>query len=174
MPTLGLCVQRRKTAERKSIMKGRRPTPTHLRLVRGNPGKRPVNPAEPTPKKGVSAAPKHLTGAAKAAWLRFSEHLAAMGVLTDADSAALERVSALYAEILLLGAALATHGHVYETVTETGSTIFRPRPEVAMLADADRRFRAYLVEFGLTPAARSRVKTDGSGEKEDPAAKYFG
>jgi len=37
----------------------------------------------------------------------------------------------------------------------------RTRPEVAVIADADRRFKSYLVEFGLSPAARSKVVTPG-------------
>lgn len=43
-----------------------------------------------------------------------------------------------------------------------------------MLADADRRFKSYLVEFGLTPAARSKVKMNGGEEEEDPLNQYFG
>ena len=49
----------------------------------------------------------------------------------------------------------------------------RTRPEVAIRADADRRFRAYLVEFGLTPAARSKVKISDQKAK-DPRARFFG
>jgi hypothetical protein len=30
-------------------MRGRKPKPTRLKLVAGNPGKRPLNPREPTP-----------------------------------------------------------------------------------------------------------------------------
>jgi P27 family predicted phage terminase small subunit len=97
-----------------------------------------------------------------------------MGVLTQADGFALERLAELYADIVDLGQAIADGGRTYESKTEAGGTIVRPRPEVAMLSDADRRFRAYLIEFGLTPAARSKVKSDG-GETEaaNPAAAYF-
>lgn len=34
-------------------MSGPPKTPTHLRLVRGNPSKRPINKNEPQPPKGV-------------------------------------------------------------------------------------------------------------------------
>ena len=30
-------------------MRGRKPTPTHLKAITGNPGKRPINHAEPRP-----------------------------------------------------------------------------------------------------------------------------
>lgn len=40
-------------------MSGPPKTPTHLRLVRGNPSKRPINKNEPQPPKGVPPVPKH-------------------------------------------------------------------------------------------------------------------
>jgi phage terminase small subunit len=45
-----------------------------------------------------------------------------------------------------------------------------------MLADADRRFKAWLVEFGLTPAARSKVHVQNpdEDEKQDPLQEFFG
>ncbi len=49
----------------------------------------------------------------------------------------------------------------------------RVQPAYTALQDADRRFRAWLVEFGVTPAARSKVKADPVAEDTDPAAKYF-
>lgn len=155
-------------------MAGRRPKPTHLRIVGGNAGKRPIPQAEPTPPRVIPSQPAHLTSAARVAWGRLTVLLDRMGVLTEADAYALERLAELYAEIVELTGTIMAHGRVYETKTETGSLICRPRPEVAMLADADRRFRAYMIEFGLTPAARSRVNSDG-GEvrRADPAEKYF-
>lgn len=155
-------------------MAGRRPKPTHLKVVGGNAGKRPLSADEPRPRRVLPSPPAHVSAAAQMAWGRLTTLLDRMGVLTEADAYALERLAELYAEIVQLTEAIAAEGRVYETVTETGSTIFRPRPEVAMLADADRRFKGYLVEFGLTPAARTKVKADGDQEKVDPAAKYFG
>ena len=37
----------------------------------------------------------------------------------------------------------------------------------------DAGFKGYLVEFGLTPAARSKVKVDGS-EQKDELDEFFG
>jgi hypothetical protein len=51
--------------------------------------------------------------------------------------------------------------------------VIRARPEVALRADADMRLRAYLNDFGLMPAVRSKVQargTAGSG----PLDRYFG
>ena len=52
---------------------------------------------------------------------------------------------------------LATNGRTYETVTPTGSTMRRQRPEVALRDAAWRDAMQALVQLGLTPSARSRV-----------------
>ncbi|KAB0993994.1 phage terminase small subunit P27 family, partial [Cronobacter sakazakii] len=46
-------------------MSGPPKTPTHLRLVRGNPSKRPINKNEPQPPAGVPPTPKHFDKQAK-------------------------------------------------------------------------------------------------------------
>ncbi|MGH7717148.1 MAG: phage terminase small subunit P27 family, partial [Vulcanimicrobiaceae bacterium] len=42
-------------------MAGRKPKPTHLKLVAGNPGKRPPNENEPQPEGDLEDAPEGLT-----------------------------------------------------------------------------------------------------------------
>jgi len=154
---------------------GRRPRPTFLRVVGGNAGKRPLNKAEPKPARAIPSPPEHLSDAAKVAWGRLSVMLDRMGVLTEADSFALERACEVYAEILAYREALADRGdgYTYETETEGGGRMVRAYPEVAMLADADRRLKMWLIEFGVTPAARTKVQAAPPGDKEDPADKYF-
>ncbi|ECC6922313.1 P27 family phage terminase small subunit, partial [Salmonella enterica] len=38
----------------------------------------------------------------------------------------------------------------------------------------DRRFKSYLVEFGLTPAARTKVNAHDGNKEEDPLSQFFG
>ena len=63
-------------------MAGRRPKPTHLKVVTGNPGKRKLNDKEPTPAKEIPDPPAHLTDWGKVAWGRLTVLLDGMGVLT--------------------------------------------------------------------------------------------
>lgn len=70
-------------------MAGRRPKPTHLKVVTGNPGKRKLNDKEPTPAKEIPSPPAHLTDWGKVAWGRLTVLLDGMGVLTVADTLAL-------------------------------------------------------------------------------------
>lgn len=153
-----------------------------MKVVTGNPGKRAVNKKEPKPKREIPSCPAYLGDTAKVAWGRLSVLLDRMGVLTEADGAALERLCDCYAEILECRELIAKQGRTYSSIrgfggedSEIEQVLMKANPAVAMLADADRRFKSYLVEFGLTPAARSKVhaKTDDD-EKQDPLAEFFG
>lgn len=155
-------------------MAGRRPTPTELKLVRGNPGKRAINKNEPKPARRIPSAPVHLTNEAQVAWGRLTVLLDRMGVLTEADGFALERLCDCYAEILALRELVDLQGRTYETTSTQGELVLKANPAVAMLADVDRRFKSYLVEFGLTPAARSKVQVKDNDDEEDPLAEHFG
>lgn len=155
-------------------MAGRRPKPSHLRLVTGNAGKRPINKAEPKPFRAIPSPPDHLSPEARVAWGRFSAMLDRIGVLTEADAAALEQVSETYVEIVALRSDIAANGRFQTVITKSGDEMERMRPAYSALMDADRRLKAWLVEFGVTPAARSKVKANGAEEKpEDPAAAFF-
>lgn len=155
-------------------MAGRRPTPTELKLVRGNPGKRPLNKKEPLPAKRIPSTPAHLTDEGQVAWGRLTVLLDRMGVLTEADGFALERLCDCYSEILALRELVDANGRTYETTSTQGELVIKANPAVAMLADADRRFKSYLVEFGLTPAARSKVQIKADDDQEDQFAEFFG
>lgn len=154
-------------------MKGRRPKPTHLKLVTGNPGKRPVNRKEPKVPRSRPSAPVHLSDKARETWGFVTGLLDRMGVLTEADSVALEMLCEAYADYLAARVELKAFGSdYYATETAGGDKMHRVHPAVAQKNDADRRIRAWLAEFGMTPSARARVRTDGQTE-EDPAASYF-
>jgi len=156
-------------------MAGRRPTPTHLKVVKGNPGKRALNKEEPKPRKAIPSPPAHLSDTGMVAWGRLTVLLDEMGVLTVADGFALERLCDTYCEILKFRSLLLAEGETYRVTTQSGDELIKAHPAQAMLADADRRFKGYLIEFGLTPAARSKVNVkDNNGDQKDPLAEFFG
>jgi len=156
-------------------MRGRKPKPTHLKLVAGNPGRRPLNRREPKPRRVIPSPPAHLSPAALVVWGRASAVLDRMGVLTEADTIGLERICETYVEVVDLTADIAKRGRTQRVKTKAGGYMERQRPQFMMLSDADKRLRAWIVEFGQTPSARSRVHAeDDAGRKEDPFAKYFG
>lgn len=156
-------------------MAGRRPKPTALKLVTGNAGKRAINKKEPKPAREIPSCPSHLEDSGKVAWGRLSVLLDRMGVLTEADSFALERLVDCYTDILECRTLIARDGRTYTTDSQ-GGTLIKTNPAVNQLRAADAQFKSYLVEFGLTPAARSKVNAEppDGDEKEDPLGEFFG
>lgn len=151
-----------------------RPKPTALKLISGNAGKRAVNKKEPKPKRLIPSCPAYLSDSGKVAWGRLSVLLDRMGVLTEADSAALERLCDCYSDILECRELIERDGRTY-TNTSQGGTLIKGNPAVAMLSDADKRFKGYLIEFGLTPSARSKVHAAPDDDnKKDPLNEFFG
>lgn len=78
-------------------MAGRKPKPTAIKELEGNPGKRKLNKNEPKPEKGMHVCPEWLLPEAKAEWKRLSEKLNQMGVLTEVDIAAFAAYCQSYA-----------------------------------------------------------------------------
>lgn len=155
-------------------MRGRRPKPTHLKLVSGNPGKRPVNKNEPKVPRSRPSPPAHMSDKARETWGYVSGLLDRMGVLCEVDAVALEMLCEAYADYLAAKNELKDFGsEYYTTLTAAGDKMHRSHPAVAQKNDADRRIRGWLSEFGMTPSARSRVKSDGEGNEDQDAAAYF-
>ena len=139
--------------------------PTKLKLLKGTAQKCRMNPKEPKPARGIPSPPPHLSDRAKTAWGYVGGLLDRMGIVTEGDALGLEGLCQCYSELVEAREALRERGATtYESVNGGGGTMYRAYPEVALVADADRRFRGWLQAFGLTPADRSRVS---ASEKED-------
>ena len=69
--------------------RGRKPKPTHLKVVTGNPGKRQVNENEPQPDLSIPVSPPHLSDEAKVEWGRVCDQLYRLKLLSDTDRASL-------------------------------------------------------------------------------------
>jgi phage terminase small subunit len=99
-------------------MRGRRPKPTPLKVLTGNPGKRPLNKNEPRPDVLIPECPPELGPVARREWDRVVGDLAALRLLTNLDRAALAAYCGAYA--LWAEATEAIHGlgTTRETVVE--------------------------------------------------------
>ncbi|WP_345059492.1 phage terminase small subunit P27 family [Hymenobacter glaciei] len=93
-----------------------------------------------------------------------------MKVCTVADGPALQLLTEALAEWAQARQAVQDRGLTYETTTVSGNIMRRPNPEVAIAADAWRRALAMLSQFGLTPAARSKVSAQLGEDAKDPFA----
>ena len=144
-------------------MAGRRPKPTHLKLLQGNPGKRPINQNEPQPPAEIPGAPEHLSEAAKAEWKRMSDQLLKLGLLTAIDWAAFAAYCTVYGRWVEAEEALKKTGPVVRS--PSGYPMISPYYTVAH--QSLNQMRAFLVEFGMTPASRSRISVNFH-QDEDP------
>ena len=68
--------------------RGRKPKPTAIKKLEGNPGKRGLNEKEPKPKKKAPKCPAWLDEEAKKEWKRMCKQLEDLGILTEIDMAA--------------------------------------------------------------------------------------
>jgi P27 family predicted phage terminase small subunit len=134
-------------------MRGRKPTPTHLKLLHGNPGKRRLNPAEPFPVKKPPTCPSHLCPPAKAEWRRLAAQLTVLRILTDLDRAALAGYCQAY------GRWVEAERKLHETpmLIKLPSGYVQQNPWLTIANKQMELMHKYLTEFGLSPVARSRV-----------------
>jgi P27 family predicted phage terminase small subunit len=72
-------------------------------------------------------------------------------------------------EIEALSAVIDDLGRTYSTTATSGDKLMRARPEVALRNEAMRHAQSLLSEFGLTPAARSKVSA-GRPKETNPFA----
>lgn len=140
------------------MTRGRKPKPTSLKIVRGNPGRRPLNDKEPKAPIGCSP-PSWVKGAsAKAAWRRVYPKLEAAGIVTELDSYELGLFCVAEADFIRASKELEKYGDVMECEGKNGKPYFQISPWVTLRKQAEERLHKYATEFGMTPSARTRVK----------------
>ncbi len=144
-------------------MAGRRPKPTALKTLAGNPGKRALNNSEPKP-SGIPTCPRHLDKEAKAEWRRVSGELLTLGLLTTIDRAALAGYCSAWSRWVAAELSIQKFGTVIKS-PKSGYPVQNPYVGIANTAlDLMRRFAT---EFGLTPASRSRLHVETNGQPAD-------
>lgn len=138
----------------------RLPTPTAIRLIQGNPGKRAINRHEPQPGQASSEPPAFLTGEAREHWFRLFPIVSSMRVMTEADVDDLATLCRELATYWNCQRVLDEQGRVYEVTTKSGGVLLMPRPEVGMANAALANIIRLSDRFGLNPAYRSKVKVE--------------
>jgi phage terminase small subunit len=126
-------------------MAGRPPKPTALKLLQGNPGRRPVNFREPKPRAGA-LMPESLTNDPVAVehWKREAPKLTALGILTEVDARAFGRLCRLWAE---------EDGRTKMLAPETG---LRLPSDPRLLAE----IRQLEERFGMNPSSRAKLHVE--------------
>jgi P27 family predicted phage terminase small subunit len=133
--------------------RGRKPKPTAIKELEGNPGKRPLNADEPKPERKAPPCPKWLEPEAKKEWRRLSKQLEQIGVLTEVDQAAFASYCQAYARWKEAEEFMTQHG----TIVKTKSGYWQAVPQVSIAQTYLKIMNKIAEQFGLTPAARSRI-----------------
>jgi P27 family predicted phage terminase small subunit len=134
-------------------MRGRKPNPNKLKLVRGNPGKRPMKKGKPKPADKMLACPAFLDKVAKREWRRITKVLAGTGLFAAADIVILAGYCAAYSTWIEAQKNLREHGRV--VLAAGGQSKLSPWNRVSNQA-FDQIFKLS-GELGLTPMARVRL-----------------
>jgi P27 family predicted phage terminase small subunit len=95
-----------------------------------------------------------VTGEGRKEWSRITAELAKMDLLKVTDRAALAAYCMCYSRWVAAEKAIKSKGMTYKA---NGLTKINPLVRVAQ--DTLSLMKAYLIEFGLTPASRTRIKT---------------
>lgn len=146
--------------------RGPQPQPTALKILNGNPGKRPLNRNAPRP-KNKPTMPAGMSEPAKAVWVEVIRDYGATGVLTGLDSHILRG----YCEAVVRyehGAALLEASGPLVMGARKGELVKSPMHQVVR-DDADLMIR-FADRLGCTPSARNAlaaVKEEDTGDALD-------
>ena len=139
--------------------RGRKPKPTAIKELEGNPGKRPLNKNEPKPDKNAPRCPAWLEEEAKREWKRMGKILEQLGLLTEMDMAAFAGYCQAYARWKEAEEFITQHG----TMIRTPNGYLQQVPQVSIAQTNLKIMLKFCEQFGLTPSARSRMTADSGG-----------
>lgn len=125
-------------------MAGRRPKPTKLKLLHGNPGKRKVSKTEPQPELGIPKPPKWLQGESLDEWNRITPELENTGVMALID----ESMLAMYCQMF-------------------GRWLIAEKANMPLPVAYAAQVRLAAASFGLEPSSRAKLGTKPK-EKANP------
>ena len=145
--------------------RGPRKTSTKLQLLRGNPGRRPLNKNEPAPAPlSGDNPPEWLCEEAGKWWLYYGPRLKRRGLLTELDEEKFGTICRLKVRVEELHLDVAEHGVSFTTKTAGYEQV---RPAAARLDAALDRLMRLWSEFGGSPSSRTgiSVKPPETGPK---------
>jgi P27 family predicted phage terminase small subunit len=164
------------------VPKGRRPLPSTIKNLRGNPGKRKQNQNEPEFQPGDPTMPAGLSEAAQTEWREIIGVLRAMGVLTPADGKALAAYCYAFDIWMQANESVKKYGVLIEEpimgrvgTPEQNEIVghkTKKNPAVAIANEALKTMKSFLVEFGMTPSSRSKLHVEKPKPKDD-ADEFF-
>jgi P27 family predicted phage terminase small subunit len=144
--------------------RGRKPKSAELKKLSGNAGHKKLEPPEVVglPSCGDLEPPKNFPKKALEEWQRVVPTLANPGLLSPNDRALLEMGCMAYAQWWQMQDEIKKEGMIQTFYNEkTGNFYSQQRPEVGIAKQCFEQYKAFAVQFGLTPLARVNLKATG-------------
>lgn len=153
-------------------MMSQRPKPTSQKIAEGNRGHRPIEGDDFQPPAIAPELPRGLSRAARREWHRMVRMLMSQGVLTEVDGKALAAYCESFAQAEVALKHIQSVGQVVDVnVLGKDGEVIRLRieknPSWAIWIEAIKAMKAFLIEFGLTPASRSKLKLPKKPEEDE-------
>lgn len=141
------------------MARGRKPVPSHLRVINGNPGRRPLNEDEPETRAPIpSTAPHWLSDTAKDVYDATLKDCPD-GLLRDLDLATFARWCFHFDQFRQAQDAVTKYG---QFVKNGKSPVPAQNPALAVANKQSLIMAKLEAEMGFTPSSRSRVKVNGN------------
>ena len=145
-------------------MRGRKPKPTWLKEVSGNPGKRRLNPHEPKPNGPLNEPPEWFTSDQKAEWSY---------ALANAPRGLLKRLDRSVLAIWIVAEDL--HRYASQQIARFGVLTKAPHsgvpvqsPFLAILNKQAIIMLKAASELGFSPASRPRISVEPQRDRPNP------
>lgn len=157
-------------------MAGRRPKPTAVKALAGNPGKRKLNKSEPQ-FEGGPTCPEFLNTDARCEWNRIVVQLMHLNMLRSVDTAALAAYCLSYARWMAAEKIVNAEGQtIQDPLTNKAGDIVgykvKRHPATVIAREAQAAMLRAAGLFGFDPSSRSRISL-GEAPKEDAFAAFM-
>lgn len=155
-------------------MRGRKPLPTNMKVISGNPGKQKLPKGEPMPDANIPSPPAVLNNYAMEEWRRITPVLESLGIISDLTVTAVIAYCDAYSDWRTATEELNRIREIDPIAsliekTTNGNVIQNQLKVVAKVARAD--MVKYATEFGGTEIAKIRLAVDPGRAS---ASKYAG
>lgn len=140
-----------------------------LKLITGNPGRRPLNPKEAKPPAVIPDPPEMMKGAALDEWKRVTPLLADVGLIAKLDRAIIAAYCMAWARWIDCERMLETTGLIVKA--PNGYPMYSPY--LSASNKALDQVRQLSEQIGLSGSSRSRIKTNDPASETDPAEAFL-
>lgn len=160
-------------------MRGRKNTPTNIKLVTGNPGRRPLPEDEPAFPDEIPERPSWVRSkVAQREWDKVTMLLHDAGVLTAADGYIVGMLCNIVADIDRLTKQLSgENDDVIVTIKmdSLGNEVreVKTNPRVLRFENCQKELRYYSALLGLNPVDRTKIKRNPNPNKSGDRERFF-